>query len=218
MANKSPTFDADRHCGARTRSGKPCRNPQGFRVPGREGVGRCYLHGGPAHAASRKHGLYATLRSPRVRELLERVEESGQDMLDLEPEARLCRALTVDYLERYAEISEALTAWKATTDAKLEAMREALRDGDLGEAERVLTELHEARCQPPRSLDVQAVGQLVERIGRTVERMHKIRMETSVTGEQLKFIFEAQARILRKYLGEATLRRVLKDYEQISWI
>ena len=212
-------FDPERHCGAKLRSGARCRHPKGFRVPGRKGIGQCWLHGGIASKGNRTHGIYAKVKVPRIQELLTQIENTEHDVMDLVPEAQLCRAMTLDYLERYGEMSEALLTWHTVTSKALSKLEHALERADGAAMSAALDEMRAAhQDRPQKILDISAVSILVDRIGRTVERIHKIRLETSVTSDQLKFIFEAQARIMGKYLEEATLKRILKDYEKISWI
>lgn len=73
------------YCGAKTRSGQPCRNRA-------MSNGRCRMHGGKAaetHAGNqhaRKHGIYSSILTDEERELWDAVELGKVD-----DELRLCR-------------------------------------------------------------------------------------------------------------------------------
>lgn len=93
-------FDPDKHCGAKTRSGEPCRLKKGFRVPDYNPEGtnhRCYLHGGITRKSKgkkqeknkdgdrvmaekkRKTGLYASVLTATDRVFYDRVDEFSPD-------------------------------------------------------------------------------------------------------------------------------------------
>ena len=74
-----------RRCGAKTRSGKPCRSPA---VQGKK---RCRMHGGaPGSGAPRgnknavKHGLYTREAIAQRRQLAELVRQSRKLLLKIE--------------------------------------------------------------------------------------------------------------------------------------
>ena len=54
-------------CGAKNRSGKPCKRPAGWGTD-HAGEGRCKLHGG---ATQVKTGRYSTVTRKRIADLLE---------------------------------------------------------------------------------------------------------------------------------------------------
>src|SRR5690554_1667741 len=93
-------------CGAKTRSGAPCKKQAGWGTD-HLGQGKCRLHGG---ATPVKHGRYSTITRPRIRELLDQFENDAEP-LNLLPEVKLLRALLTDFVERYDEITEATLAW-----------------------------------------------------------------------------------------------------------
>ena len=80
--NTGPMLASPR-CGAKTRSGKPCRSPA---VAGRR---RCRMHGGAPGSGgqkgnqnARKHGLYTKAMIDERRELQELVREA-QELMQL---------------------------------------------------------------------------------------------------------------------------------------
>jgi len=84
LRNTGPMLSSPR-CGARTRSGKPCRSPAV------EGKKRCRMHGGaPGSGAPRgnknaiKHGLYTREAIARRRQLAELMRQSRKLLLKIE--------------------------------------------------------------------------------------------------------------------------------------
>jgi len=82
--NIGPMLSSPR-CGARTRSGKPCRSPAV------EGKKRCRMHGGaPGSGAPRgnknaqKHGLYTREAIAQRRQLAELMRQSRKLLLKIE--------------------------------------------------------------------------------------------------------------------------------------
>ena len=82
--NTGPMLSSPR-CGARTRSGEPCRSPA---VDGKK---RCRMHGGaPGSGAPRgnknavKHGLYTREAIAQRRQLAELVRQSRKLLLEIE--------------------------------------------------------------------------------------------------------------------------------------
>jgi uncharacterized protein YjcR len=82
--NTGPMLTSQR-CGAKTRSGKPCR------APAVQGKKRCRMHGGaPGSGAPRgnknaqKHGLYTREAIAQRRQLSELIRQSRQLMLKIE--------------------------------------------------------------------------------------------------------------------------------------
>ena len=76
---------SSQRCGARTRSGKPCRSPA---VQEKE---RCRMHGGAAGSGAprgnknaRKHGLYTREAIAQRRQLAELIRQSRQLILKIE--------------------------------------------------------------------------------------------------------------------------------------
>ena len=82
-------------CGAKTKSGKACRHPAGFRTD-HVGQGRCWLHGG---ATPIKSGRYSRIRRPALADSIASYGEDP-DPLDVRPELDAARALFQDFVER----------------------------------------------------------------------------------------------------------------------
>lgn len=86
-------------CGAKKRQGEgTCALPAGWGTD-HVGYGRCKLHGGVV-GKQLKHGLYAKQyrHSRRIGDLINEIEESGTDPLDMRQDVLAARALFLDYL------------------------------------------------------------------------------------------------------------------------
>ena len=123
-------------CGAERRQERGvCTRPSGWGTT-HPGQGRCKLHGG---ATPIKSGRYSVVTRERIRELIEKLEDDPNP-LDMTPELVMCRALFVDYVERYDEFTEALVAWHASYDgdSPTSKPRQIL---DVADANRILAEI-----------------------------------------------------------------------------
>lgn len=89
-----------KHCGAKTRSGSPCRRPAGWGTD-HHGVGRCKLHGG---ATPIKHGLYSTIARGRTLEVLRQME--AEPVNDAAEEIRLAMAQVIVAGEAWQNCAE----------------------------------------------------------------------------------------------------------------
>ena len=94
-------------CGAKTRSGNPCK---GRPMPN----GRCRMHGGCSLAGVDSprftHGRYSRYGKVLAERFREHVDDSDNDPLDILPELEVQRALFADYLRRFNGESITLSA------------------------------------------------------------------------------------------------------------
>ena len=91
-------------CGAKRRQAEEvCTRPAGWGTD-HAGAGPCKLHGGSNPI---KSGRYSSIKRERLRELIEELEKDPNP-LDMTPELIACRALFVDYVERYDEFTKEL--------------------------------------------------------------------------------------------------------------
>lgn len=185
-------------CGAKTRSGRPCKNVAGYKTD-HVGEGRCHLHGG---AKPIKHGRYSTITRPRIKELLEQFENDPTP-LDLLPEVKLLRALVTDFIERWDHYAELTHTWNALYDsAYLEAVSDwreemirLLEDGGyenvtLDELPKVPDPADYAPPKPRQVLDLTAAAGLVDKVGAMVDRIERHKREGSITLETLDRVLE----------------------------
>lgn len=96
MTTAAPVEADDRHCGAKTRAGTPCRRPAGWGTD-HAGHGRCKLHGGNT-PNGRKHGARLGVEA-RMRDL---VAEYRPDAADLDPVAGLLEVVASTWAMRRA--------------------------------------------------------------------------------------------------------------------
>jgi hypothetical protein len=172
-------------CNAQLRSqgykDKTCRNPSG-KWTDHPGQGRCYLHGG---RSVKKHGRYSMIQHEGLQEKLGQLEAIEQDVMDLAPEVQLLRALVMDYVERYQAFSEALIAWHADQSGKT--------------------------SKPRKVMDITDAGNLIEKISRTVHRIHQIHSTGSITLDTFKRVIESMGMIVASYVQE---KQALDSIEQ----
>lgn len=74
------------------------------------GLGTCSAHGGNNRVT---HGRYRAIQRPRIAELIAHFE-SDENPLETLPEITVVRALLVDWIERYDDITESVLAWHAS--------------------------------------------------------------------------------------------------------
>ena len=151
------------------------------------GQGRCYLHGG---RSVKKSGRYSTIDHERFREKLGQLEAIEQDVMDLVPEVQLLRTLVVDYVERYEAFYEALLAWHADSTKT---------------------------SKPRKILDISDVGNLIEKIGRTVHRIHQIHASGSITLDTFKRVVEAMGIVVAQHVEEKTILDAIEaEWSQLA--
>src|SRR6476661_5854129 len=139
-------------CGAQLRKkpGRYCRQPKGFKTP-HPSEGRCWLHGGLTPI---KSGLHSMIKHGRLKDLITQYEATGQQILDLEPEAKLMKAIIVDFVNRYDDFTDQLETWYNALDVKRS-------DSGLPPVPRKFPTLEDA-------------ASIIEALSRIVERIHKM--------------------------------------------
>lgn len=178
-------------CGSKTRAGGACGQPAGWGTD-HVGQGKCKLHGGKTPI---KHGRYSTVQRPRIQELMERLAEDP-DPFDLEPEARLIRALATDFCERYEELVDALLAWNAA---------------EIAEAEE-----QERKPRPQHVPAIHEVASVVEMVSRVVERAQKVKDKSALSLEGLQRIMAAMGATVAKHVEDPdALRAIEREWGQI---
>lgn len=183
---KPVTRSADR-CGARLKSkaGASCSKSAGWRTD-HPGQGKCYLHGG---ATPIKHGRYSSVQRVDFRERIAKFE-ADPDPLNLAPEVALLRAFVEDFIDRWEAIygpGGALLAWHASFQA----------DSD--------------NPKPKQLPDFSALTGLVDRVGRMVERVHKMKNEGAITMLTLNRVVEQMGADLVAAINEAGIPQSQSD-------
>tara|TARA_R110002020_G_scaffold2230_4_gene10444 strand:- start:15225 stop:15872 length:648 start_codon:yes stop_codon:yes gene_type:complete len=174
-------------CGAQLRSEghthKTCRNPAGKKTA-HPGQGRCYLHGGNS---VKTHGRYSQIDHEGFQEKLGKLEAIEQDVMDLVPEVQLLRTLVIDYVERYEKFAEALIAWHADGAGKT--------------------------SKPRKVMDITDAGNLIEKISRTVQRIHAIHSTGSITLDTFKRVVESMGITVAKHITD----KAVLDAIEAEW-
>lgn len=186
---------ASKRCGAQLRK-KPgvfCRQPAGYKTP-HLGEGKCYLHGGLTPV---RHGRYSSLQHTRLKSLIEELQKSDRDVLDLEPEAQLMRAMLIDYVNRYDTFVEQLDMWY----------------GDLNR-DRVDNGLPPIPKRIPSLDDASA---LLESISRVVERIHKIKKDGAISLTMFRHLLQHMGIIVARHVdNETALANIEKEWGQLA--
>lgn len=162
-------------CGAK-RFGREetCRNGAGFRTE-HPGQGRCFKHGGNRVT---KSGRYAGIEHATVQERMDEIAAMETNVLDLEPEALLLRALIADYIDRYEDFVNALMAWYHAPDVKV---------------------------KPRRILDISDASNLIESVSRIVERIHKIQSSGAISLATFARVTEQMGIIVANHVKDETV-------------
>lgn len=180
-------MDPTTTCNAKTRRGEPCQNEAGFGTD-HLGQGRCKIHGGITRTLT--HGRYSLIKREAIRDLIA-AHEADPDPLDCLPELAASRALFQDFIERYAEYSEALIAWHAS-----------FRTG-------------EGPAKPPQILDISDAYRLLDSISKQVERIEKTRAANAVSQADLFRIMGAMGLAVKAHASPEVAARIQSAWDAI---
>lgn len=220
-------------CGAHARqSGRPCRNPAGFKTP-HPNQGRCHLHGGLSPV---RHGRYSAIQREQLRDLIEKHEQDPQP-LNLLPELAALRALFQDFIERYDQFAEALLAWHAswrTSNGPLpqelvhalgnviDEFENRIRESgdptehqttDLEQARKFLTVLRGGaeEGKPRQMLDLASASRILTDIGRMVERIESIRSTNAISRPDLNRIMHEMWRSVDVRVTDDKVKAAIRE-------
>ncbi|CAM3665678.1 HGGxSTG domain-containing protein [Deinococcus frigens] len=194
IPGRKPTTRAARAklpaCGAKTRSGKPCKRPAGHGTP-HPGEGKCRLHGGITQKPTTRYQLANA--SASLREAIDQ-QLSDPDPLNLLPDLLLARALLQDGIERHSQATaaiiawhvshssgyqEAVTLWREQLALYLDAVNAGHSEPEMGPPAPPIPEDFENK---PRQLpDLAAFITLIDRVTGIVERIQKREGERSIS-------------------------------------
>jgi hypothetical protein len=112
------------------------------------------------------------------------------NVLDLEPEALLLRALTSEYIDRYEDFVDALLEWYKQPDVKV---------------------------KPRRIMDISDAAGLIESISRVVEKIHKIQSEGAISLATFARVTEQMGIVVAQHVrDEKVLERIEKDWSSLA--
>lgn len=177
-------------CNAKTKQrGLPCRQPAGYKTD-HPGQGRCFVHGGRANRVVTKHGRYSQIKHHRVSEIMDRMAQVEQNVMDLIPEAQLLRAVVIDFIENYDQFAEALMAWYADPENHL---------------------------RPRKLMDVTDCVGIVESISRIIYRLHQIQSQGAISLDTFRRVTEQMGLIVAKYVrDENALRAISLEWSGLA--
>lgn len=228
-------------CNALTRStGVLCNLPAGHGT-NHPGQGRCKNHGG---AVPIKSGRYSLIKRDRIRELIEKCENM-EDPLNLTPEVAALRALFVDFIDRYDEMTEALLAWHAVQQIMRIALPEsmvtflgtAVEDweqtrlksdaGHLTEDDRKVVKAARDYIdilrrgpdekRPKTVLDIGDAHKMLDSVGRMVERIEKIRSQNAISRPDLNRVMQQMfITIEMRVRDENVKQEIVNDWMRIQ--
>jgi len=119
-------------------------------------------------------GRYSGIKYKTVKEEMIRQSELEQDIMDLAPEVHLLRSLVVDFINRYRRFAKALLAW--------------YRDA--------------GNTKPRRIMDISDAADLIDKVGKVIERMHKIQTTGSISLDTFKRVTEQMGIIVAKEVSK----------------
>lgn len=144
----------------------------------------------PTPPTTNSRGAYKYVRFNKIRDLMTRLSRIEFNAMDLIPEANLLRALTVDFIERYEEFSEALMAWYHDPESK---------------------------TKPRRVMDISDASYLIESISRVVQRMHQIQSQGAISLETFKRVTERMGMIVANNVKDPlVLNKIEEEWMQLS--
>jgi len=153
-------------CGWIKDNGEPCKNKAGHGTA-HVGQGCCKKHNGGGGRPP-THGLYSQIKRPRIVELLAACD-ALDDPLDLTADLKMLRSLTVDWIERYDELVEAIIAWHESYQNP------------------------ERTYKPTKVPDIADATALLDRIGAMVDRIEKRREKGALSMSRVKTILDQYA-------------------------
>lgn len=225
-------------CGAETKQTEAryptCHRPSGWGTD-HAGAGKCKLHGGSSPIYS---GRYATMKRPRIRDLIAHFE-GDPDPLNILPELAAGRALFVDFIERYDAMTEALLAWHQSYVATYLPIDEAKAiafQGVIDEHEILLrdvvepTELQLANLAAARSyvealtknrvidtskprtiLDLSDAIRHADTLAKIVERIEKIRAANAISRKDLNRVMDQMGRTVMMHVDDPAKLKLIRQ-------
>jgi hypothetical protein len=221
-------------CNATKMNGEPCWRLAGARTD-HMGYGRCSLHGGKTPVI---HGRYSKLKHLRVAKRMEEIEQDP-DPLNILPELALLRALTIDYIERYEENTEAVLAWhqsyvaRPLSGERIEALQRILDECErrmreyeepseeewaaLAHSRDTIDRLAAAQTNKPRQvLDLAAAKDLLAEVTKMVERIERIRSQDAISRPELLRVMTHMGRVVEMFVKDpTTLDKIRNNWLQL---
>jgi hypothetical protein len=195
-------------CAAHSRStGQPCKNIAG-KGTDHIGQGRCRHHGG---ATPIKHGLYSQIRRDRLGKRMAQIAERA-DLLQLHEELAILKALLEQWIDQHQSRADALGAWHRATSPAFQTL---ISSNDAPQIREAIVALRAAEASRPAEVpDVVIIATLVDKIGRTAERIHK--MTTVCTRDQLQLILNRMGAVVADHVDDDTNQKIRDGWANIT--
>ena len=194
-------------CAAHSRTtGQPCQNRAG-KGTDHLGEGRCRYHGGSTPI---NHGLYSKIPHARLGQRIAEIA-NRTDLLQLNGEMATLKALLEQWIEKDQSLADALQSWDRTTRP---AFKTLIESNDASEIRQAIVTLRAAEASRPNQLpDVDVVATLIDKIGRTAERIYK--MSTVCTRDQVQRILNRMGAVVAEHVNEETTQKIRAGWSNI---
>jgi hypothetical protein len=173
-----------------------CPNPAGHKTL-HEGMGYCSTHGGNVNTRSgvqtvkTEYKRYGCIKTPRLVDLLAHFNQDP-DPLDLLPDVELLRTIIADFVNRAAELNDAVLAWHNSYSPEYQDARKAWarENMPLMPYERAPEPNPVGYGKPRQIIDVSAAGGLIEKLSTLSDRITRQRSEGSLTMDTVNKLWE----------------------------
>ena len=161
--------------GWNSKRNKYCQHHAGHNTD-HKGLGRCNIHGGSSPSMS---GIYSTVTEGKLAKHLERVTHMEHAVrLDLGPELNMLRALTMDFIDNYKELVDALLAWN--------------------DAEALDAQIAKRKPRPQRIPSIHEASELLIKISNIAEKAHRQLHRDSIPKNEFFRLQAAMGNVVRK--------------------
>jgi len=174
-------------CNAILPSGKRCARPSGSGTT-HAGLGPCHLHQTAKKPYDPTRRYREAIEDGTIRARLSKLGKVEDDLLDLMPEVQMVRALIIEFINRYDELTGALIEWN-----------------------------REKIGRPQAVPDITQAASLLEMVTRMVERIHRIQTTGAISLDTFRRVLEEMGIVVARHVRDgATLDRIEVDWAKIS--
>jgi adenylosuccinate synthase len=174
-------------CNAILASGKRCARTSGLGTT-HTGIGPCHLHQTAKKPYDPTRRYREAIEDGTIRARLSKLGKTEDDLLDLMPEVQMVRALIIDFINRYDELTGALIEWN-----------------------------REKMGRPAAVPDITQAASLLEMVTRMVERIHRIQTTGAISLDTFRRVLEEMGITVARHVRDgATLDKIEGDWAKIS--
>src|SRR5262249_20282121 len=136
---------------------------------------------------------------------------SRSDLLHLDGELAMLKAVLEKWIERDQSLMHALQSWHCATGP---AFKTLIESNDAAEIRQAIVALRAAEASRPSQLpDVDTIATLIDKIGRTAERIYK--MSTVCTREQIQTVLNRMGAVVAEHVDEQTSQKIRDGWSNI---